>query len=88
LKEKSQKAGNEEFSAYQSGVAWAGYDEAVNLIAWHFGRDIGDARPNLSVLPKPLASTIPVGLSGVRVAHFGFSFQVPWKDVEQDRVAW
>jgi len=69
------------------GIGWAVYTEALNLMAWHFARSTGDDHPNLAVLPKPLPNTPPADLSGVRIDHFGFSFQVPWKDIDPDQRA-
>ena len=69
------------------GIVWAVCTEAINLMTWHFARSTGNDYPNLAVLPKPLPSTPSTNLSGVRIEHFGFSFQVPWKDLDQDQWA-
>jgi hypothetical protein len=66
------------------GIGWGVYTEALSLVSRHFARITADARPNLSVIPQPVPDTSIVKLDGVRVARFGFSFQVPLKDVDQD----
>ena len=40
---------------------------------------------NLSVVPSALADTSIADLAGPRIEKFGFSFQVPWEDLEKDR---
>ncbi len=68
-------------------ASWLVCIEALNLIAWHFARETSRAHRNLNVLPKPVPDTSVAELAGSRIERFGFSFQVPWENVEQDRTA-
>jgi hypothetical protein len=61
------------------------YVEAMNLMAWYFAREISRDYQNLDVVPTALTDTSIAELSGPRIERFGFSFQVPWKDIEKDR---
>lgn len=66
-------------------VGWLVYTAAMNLIAWHFAKQWSSTHQNLDVVPTPLTDTSMEGLTGHRIEKFGFSFQVPWKDVEHDQ---
>jgi hypothetical protein len=66
-------------------VGWLIYVEALNLIAWHFARQTALKYPNLAVLPEPLPDRTVAELSGITIEHFGFSFQVPWKNIDKQR---
>lgn len=66
-------------------LIWLIYTVAVNLIAWHFAKEISHAHRNLDVVPTPLMDTSVAELSGPRIEKFGFSFQVPWRTIERDR---
>jgi hypothetical protein len=67
------------------GVGWGVYTEALSVVSWHFACLTADAHLNLSVVPQPLPDISIAKLDGIRIARYGFSFQVPWKDVDQDR---
>ena len=56
-------------------------------MAWHFAREASQAHQNLSVVPTDLKDTTIGKLKGPRIEKFGFSFQVPWSDIEHERNA-
>ena len=66
-------------------VCWVIYVEAMSLIAWHFAREMSQMSPNLGVVPTPLVDTNVAKLDGPRIEKFGFSFQVPWKEIARDK---
>lgn len=58
---------------------------AMNWMAWHLAKEISQAHRNLEVVPTPLIDASVAKLSGPRIEKFGFSFQVPWRTIAQDR---
>jgi hypothetical protein len=68
-------------------VGWAIYIVSMNLIVWHFAKETSEEAKNLNVLPTPLLDTSVAELKGLRIEKFGFSFQVPWNDVNRDSTA-
>lgn len=66
------------------GVVWLVYAGVMNWLAWHFAREISLNRKNLSVVPTTLEDTAFMKLTGARIERFGFSFQVPWGEIERE----
>lgn len=66
-------------------LIWLIYVVAMNFMAWHFSKEMGQAHRNLDVVPTPLMDTSVAELSGSRVDKFGFSFQIPWRVLERDQ---
>lgn len=66
-------------------VIWLVYVVAMNLIAWHFAKEMSQAHRNLDVVPTPLMDMSVAELVGPRIEKFGFSFQVPWRTVARDQ---
>src|SRR5437016_2947979 len=69
------------------GAGWIVYAGAMNWMAWYFAREASQAHQNLSVVPTDLKDTTIGKLKGPRIEKFGFSFQVPWSDIEHERNA-
>ncbi len=57
------------------------------LEPWYFAREMGGTSPSLSVTPTRLDNTAVSALAPGRLEYFGFSFQVPWNDIETQKVS-
>lgn len=66
-------------------VSWLVYAGVMNWIVWHFAREISKTRQNLDVIPTDFKETTLEELKGPSIDKFGFSFHVPWKEVEHDQ---
>jgi hypothetical protein len=67
------------------GTGWLVYAGVMNWMVWHFAREASRYRQNLSVVPTDLKDTTIGELKGPRIEKFGFSFQVPWSDIEHEK---
>lgn len=66
-------------------AGWIIYAESLNLMAWHFVQQLAGGSPGLSLVPRELPVKSTATLDGRRVEKFGYSLQVPWKEVNSDR---
>jgi hypothetical protein len=66
-------------------VGWLIYVGAMNLMAWHFAKEMSQTKRNLYVVPTPRSDLNVVKLEGPRVYKFGVSFQLFWKSVKAER---
>src|ERR1700738_272230 len=56
----------------------------IQLEPWLLARTIAADNPDIDIVPVPLPDHSFEALSGVRVEHFGFSLQLPWKEIYRD----
>jgi hypothetical protein len=66
------------------GACWFIYFVVMNWMVWHYARQTVEAHQNLHVVPTPLRDNSVEELKGQRVEKFGFSFQVPWNEMEHE----
>jgi hypothetical protein len=57
------------------------------LEPWYFARQIGQMTPQLSVMPVPVPDTSTEPLLPKRLEYFEISFQVPWEQIETQKIA-
>jgi hypothetical protein len=67
------------------GACWLFYAGVMNWMAWHYAREVSRSHQNLGIVPTPLRETTTEELKGPRIGKFGFSFQVPWEEIDHDR---
>lgn len=58
---------------------------SFQMMPWWFARQTVLENPRLSIAPSSLPDKSIAALSGLSVERFGYSFQVPWKEIERDR---
>lgn len=59
----------------------------IQLEPWRLAQSIATDDPGIEKVPVALPDHSVATLSGMRVEHFGFSIQLPWKEIYRDS-AW
>jgi hypothetical protein len=57
---------------------------SVQLAPWRYAHDVADMEPGIDKLPSAPPDTRVAALSGERIERFGFSVQLPWKEIRRD----
>jgi hypothetical protein len=57
-----------------------------HLEPWRTARSFAATNPDLDRVPGAVSITTVANLSGERIERFGFSVQLPWRDIYRDRI--
>jgi len=55
----------------------------VQASVWYSARQMAREEPRLAMVPQPLRDTTVNTAAGMPLSSFGYTFEVPWKDVGQ-----
>jgi hypothetical protein len=57
----------------------------VQAIMWWKVKQFAKSEPVLWVIPRPLRDTTPSMQHGLKLAAYGYEFEVPWADLDKDK---